>query len=112
MLHKQRRFGVKTYDSLDDLVQALFQYSSWTLCTGFRWRGLLFLNDSTHEDALQEYAVVREADMKQVESLTISWMKPEEFKEVVRGMGDWPQVYGTVFNRIEDSEEHRCALCA
>jgi hypothetical protein len=114
MMHQRRGFAVKTYDDLDQLVEDLYKCTSWTSCTGFRWNGLLFLNDSFGPDGAQEYGVVRESDMKQIESLTVSWMKPEEFKEFVLKMAtvDWSHVYGVVRNKIEPCEGHHCHLCA
>jgi hypothetical protein len=44
---------------------------------GFRFGGYLWLNDSTLPSGLQEYAVVRERDGLQVESVTVAWVFPE-----------------------------------
>ena len=114
MMHEKRVFQVRSYEDLDALVADLYRCSSWTGCTGFLWNGLLFLNDSTGPDGAQEYAVVRERDMLQVESFTVSWMKPERFKELAQEVAKpaWPHTYRVVSNRIEDPVGHRCGLCA
>lgn len=81
MLHTTRRWNVITLGPLQ-LAHRLAN-NSWTLCTGFRCEGLLWLNDSTSEDAVQEYAVVRESDGKQIESITIWDRGPREVEKVL-----------------------------
>lgn len=75
MIHKKRRYNVANETDLDKLVGSLTR-NSWCLCAGFRIGGLLLLNDAFSEDGAQEYAVIREADGAQLESLTVSWMEP------------------------------------
>lgn len=69
MLHRGRVHTVTEVASAEELAAMLVE-RSWTLCTGFRHAGLLFLNDSTGPDGAQEYAVVRNG--RQVESITFS----------------------------------------
>jgi hypothetical protein len=76
MMHKNRRFSISDVPEAE-LANKLVNYS-WTLCTGFRCKGFLFLNDATSEDGAQEYAVIREGDSVQVESITFSWCSLEE----------------------------------
>lgn len=84
VMHKSRVWSVADVPDLDQLVEKLVEHT-WTGCQGFRWRGLLWLNDSTGADGAQEYAVVREEDLAQVESLTVSWMTRDELrKEALR----------------------------
>lgn len=71
MMHTGRAHTIAPIDDLADLVEKLIHHT-WTLCTGFRWRDLVLLNDATSENGAQEYAVFR--DGRQVESLTVSWM--------------------------------------
>ena len=129
MLHKNRVFGVKTYDSLDALADALFQYT-WVKCAGLRWGDWLLLNDSFSEDGAQEYAVVRESDMVQVESLTVSWMSKDELLKIMQDVtsGQGAHTYlrqqggvgvllgvsmsQRVTNVIEDGKAHHCGNCA
>ena len=56
MLHQKRIFGVGDIEGIEELAEKLTE-TTWTLCTGFRFQGLLFLNDSFTEDSAQEYAV-------------------------------------------------------
>ncbi|MDP2949038.1 MAG: hypothetical protein Q8P22_05830 [Chloroflexota bacterium] len=113
MMHTQRAYQVKAYDDLDALTKAITGIV-WCPCCGFRWNGLLFLNDATGPDGAQEYAVIRERGMVQVESFTVSWMTPEQFKELAARIAEpgWPDAYGQVYNRIEAAEGHHCHLCA
>ncbi len=115
MIHEHRTYQVKDYSAPYELAQAIKMYSSWTGCTGFRYRGLLFLNDSTGADGLQEYAVVRESDMVAVESYTMSWMSVERFKGLVE---DLVQRLGELRGHkvevtVQEPAKHgRCYLCA
>ena len=77
MMHSNRIWQVTPVDSAEELANRLTN-QSWTLCTGFKLRGFLFLNDATCEDGAQEYAVVEKRhndnrDYRQVESITFSW---------------------------------------
>lgn len=82
MLHKRRRFGVSEVQSAEELAKKLTEHS-WTCCTGFAFSGLLFLNDATSPDGAQEYAVVNEDTLEQIESVTFGWMKRDEALEVI-----------------------------
>jgi hypothetical protein len=116
MLHKNRRFCVADVARAGDLVQKFKgPVTTWTRCTGFRYRGWLWLNDSISEDGAQEYAVVREDTMVQWDSYTVSWSSTESLREFIdeldRGEGEGP-FYGSITNRIETPEQHgRCHLC-
>lgn len=74
MMHTSRVHQVADVpdDELDQLAERL-QSITHTSCSGYRWRGLLILNDATSENGAQEYAIVREATSRQIESLTCSW---------------------------------------
>jgi hypothetical protein len=122
-MHSKRVWCVSACDSAETLAHALHE-NSWTLCTGFEFGGYLFLNDSTGEDAVQEYAVVKRppspaAPFRQVESFTVSWCSVEKLTELVqrtvRGEFDPDGFFGVVTPRIETGDEHRarsCRLCA
>ena len=117
MLHRNRRFVLANVAQAADLLQKFKgPVTTWTLCTGWRYQGWLWLNDSTSENAAQEYAVVREADMVQWESITVSWASPDFLRKFIgdldRGEVEGP-FYGQITNRIETPEQHgRCELCA
>jgi hypothetical protein len=93
----------------------------WTLCTGFKLAsdngGWLLLNDSFTEHSAHEWAVVHAHSFNQVESLTASWMRPEELTRFQEGRADGTtsrHQLGTVNPlKIEDRCQHgRCQLCA
>lgn len=79
MWHKQRRFQITDVLTDDELAEKLREHT-WTLCTGFRFGASLWLNDSFSEDSAQEYAVVREADGAQLETITVSWCTAEALR--------------------------------
>jgi len=110
MMHRSRRFAVGNLLATE-LADKLKE-STWTLCTGFRCGRFLWLNDSTSEDAVQEYAVVRESDMFQVESITVSWCTKERLYGYAVAPGS-VESFGKITNPIDKVDEHeRCALCA
>src|SRR5690554_121999 len=113
--HTDRHWGISTIQTATELASLLTEHS-WTLCTGFRWNGYLFLNDATSEDGAQEFAVIREADMAQVESITASWMSRErmlDFLTTQLGATDFSHSYGTVDRRRihELKTHHGCYFC-
>lgn len=73
MLHEDRTWRVVDEPDAARLAKQLTDMT-WTGCTGFRRRGLLYLNDSASGDVAQEYAVVRQDDGRQLESVTFGWM--------------------------------------
>ena len=112
MIHDKRRFSIGEASSAKELAEKLTQHT-WTLCTGFRFKGYLFLNDAFSEDGAGEFAVVRETDGVQVESITFSWCdeaEAQEHIELVTGTtGDIS--YGEVKVR-EHGKGESCRLCA
>ena len=121
MIHDKRRFQIKTCESQEELIEQLTQHS-WTLCTGFRFDGFLWLNDAFSEDGAQEYAVILEKKMMQVESITVSWSTPEKLKKIEETLSTytegqpWPEGFPMWLPAqpvIEPVEQHaRCHLCA
>ena len=115
MIFGKRTFGVGDIETIEELAERLTE-TTWTLCTGFRFRRLLFLNDSFTESSAQEYAVIRESDMCQLESITFSWC------DKVKGMrhiNDCLTITDDGFlgkldtpMKVEDAKHHRCGLCA
>ncbi len=114
--HHKRVWNVADAQDAETLARDLRR--TRVLCTGFRLGGYLFLNDSTSEDAIQEYAVVRERDLEQVESITFGWCSPENalqyVQEAVAGKyDDCPIKLGHIDRRrIETPKQHHCELCA
>jgi hypothetical protein len=115
--HTKRIWVISDEPSAPDLAASL-AHRTWTLCTGFRHEGYLFLNDSTSENGAQEYAVVKEATGQQVESLTVSWMEyPQALAHITAAVtGEYDdQRLATldVTSRYQAPAEHgRCHLCA
>jgi hypothetical protein len=113
MFHCRRRFSVADVASAEELATKLTE-QVWTLCTGFRFGGYLFLNDSLSPDGAQEYAVVRESDSVQVESITFGWCTRDRALRLIENIvaGRCHESYGCATNPIEPSASHRCPACA
>jgi hypothetical protein len=123
MMHKHRRWCVSEVESPEELARKLTS-ATWTLCTGFSVRGhpqYVFLNDSTHEDAAMEFAVVKRridaAEHLQIESITFSWADEGRslhyIREALSGAWDGVDFAVPVEPKLETAAEHgRCHLCA
>lgn len=116
MMH-QRRWMVTDVATPEELAAQL-AHGNWTLCTGFRCNGFVWINDSFTEDSIQEYGVVRECDGVQIESVTVDWCTPEKIAAYQRQYeagvtGPW--VMGNVPAwQMETAEAHArmyCELC-
>lgn len=123
MMHRKRRWSVGPALSPEDLAEKLTQ-RTWTLCTGFYVEGhpdYLFLNDATHEDGAQEYAVVHWCTFDgkrvgvQIESVTFSWCTEAKALELIRDLlaGQDDSAMATeCYPVVEPPEQHgRCSLC-
>lgn len=120
MLHQARRWKLQAVTA-QELLRLLSEQTQ-TLCTGFRVSGTpyLFLNDSTSENAAQEYALVKceNGRLWQVESLTVSWCQPFKLAEYIRralaGEYDESFNFGEIpAEQLETPEAHgRCIHCA
>jgi hypothetical protein len=64
-----RNFAAAIGKPTAEALAARLTAHCWTLCTGFEYAGLLFLNDAVGEDGAQEYAVIQ--DGRQIESITL-----------------------------------------
>jgi len=113
MLFEKRRWQVADVDDAEQLAEKLTQHT-WTLCAGFRYRGLLYLNDSTCEDGAQEYCIIRESDMCQVETITFGWCNVQRALGHIKMLTESPpEEQGRFPVRVDTPEEHgRCSLCA
>lgn len=122
--HRNREWKVVDVASARELAEK-FSEHTWTPCTGFRYAGFCWLNDSFSGNGAQEYAVIRESDGAQVESITVSWTaqrgvdaftaKIEEWTQRwTRGEDTFESTYGHVrLDRMRSPAEHgRCHLCA
>jgi len=134
--HKNRRWTVRV-GTAEDVAQDVKKCVAWTSCTGFYVpggeHGLLVLNDSTGPDAIQEYAIMLvsphqgvglleavasdasfEAELEQVESLTVSWIDKAKLAVALEEQLTWasPTGYGRHRVRVESSKTHHGECCA
>ncbi len=111
MFFENRVYSIRTYDDAGELADNLTDYD-WTLCTGFRFADLLLVNDATGADGAQEYAVIDATG--QVESLTISWMKPERVLETLIALATEERVTYSAGARVNEShpQGRPCWNCA
>ena len=77
---------------------------------------MLWLNDSTGPDGAQEYAVVREEDLMQVESIPASWCSEDELIHYAHRLGmelDFDLTTSSARLRREqiESQHEYCARC-
>lgn len=119
----RRRWNVGNVATAEELAEKLSgDNHTWTLCTGFRHGGFLFLNDSFSEDGAAEWAVVRESDLRQVESITFGWCTEAEALRYIRGVlaGEACDWFKESRVRLEQVTTHpdesfnwkSCRLCA
>ena len=116
MLHTKRIWGVVPCEDAEELALKLTE-QTWTLCSAFRTAGgTIWVNDSTTEDALQEYAVLRRGDgggWDQVETITVSWCSPAKLRaDIERADADgFTEQLGKVAGHQVQENHERCALC-
>lgn len=119
MLHQDRVWTLTACAHAEQLAAKL-KHHTWTLCTGFSYRGILWLNDSTSEDAVQEYAVqeyavVRLSSLKQIESITVSWCEEKQLIVYINDFAlslDAPnEVYGVIRQTQLEHGTETCELC-
>ena len=118
MMHTRRKFCVLPVETADELAEKPTAHI-WTLCTAFRLTDYLFLNDSTSEDAAQEYAVARATTENgpalQVESITFGWCDRAEALDYIRRTlaGEFNVAARPLTLRLESPDLHeRCGHCA
>lgn len=117
MIHKNRVWCVEEVQSAEELAQKLVGHI-WTLCTGFRYSGYLFLNDSFSESGAQEYGVIDERTGRQVESITVSWCSYEQLLKLIRrvvggefGEYSWNPGIDIEAQLQAPAEHQSCFLC-
>jgi len=118
MLYGQRVWVVRPVPKSEaaKLAEDLTQMT-WCGCSGFEFAGFYLLNDSTSADGAQEYAIVRKANLKQVESVTFGWMSVKRALEYLQSLLDGSvELCNFKFQarpeQIQTPEEHgRCYLC-
>lgn len=124
MLHKRRIWTLFEVDTAGLLADKLTEHT-WTLCTAFFVYGrpdVVFLNDSTTEDSVVEFAVLRKDgdSWYQIESITFGWCDHEKALRYVEQCLDpgttleqWAEraMCSRVSPLFEDSEQHRGRMC-
>lgn len=114
MMHTHRTWSLTTIEDPDELVNKLKRHT-WCLCTGWRYKNTLWLNDSTSEDALQEYAVVRLPGRDQIESITVSWCEPDKLRAFIEEFAaEDPaitEIWGIVPADQLEVDHEPCGLC-
>lgn len=117
MLNKTRKYAVMKYKTLDELVSDLKGYI-WTGCTGFELAGLVLLNDSTEEDSVQKFCVLRRIsaneygliELEELASLTLDWMHHNALKDAIEYLAEYTT--GRILRiTLEDPVSHKCHLC-
>lgn len=114
MFHSYRPWSVTDADTPATLAEKLTQYT-WCGCNGFRLGDYLFLNDSTGPDGAQEFGVIHEPTMRQVESITFSWCSEEEALKYIQEVlnGEYKPYTEPLDLTIQTPDVHEeCALCA
>ena len=117
MINVKRTWCVIDIDNAEELAEKLKKYT-WTLCSGFRYNGYLFLNDSLSEDGAQEYGVIKETTGKQVETVTFSWCDYDQALQLIRKIigGDfdtegWDSMIDIAVQAQSNKQHGRCPLC-
>jgi len=114
MLHTRRIWTIADVQTEEELAEKLTEHT-WCTCSGFRLSGYLFLNDATCPDGAQEYGVIKESTVAQVESITFSWCSYyralQLICEIVAGRYDGQRYCHLPPARIDRSRRHRCPAC-
>jgi hypothetical protein len=108
MLHT-RPHKIEDFADADDLAHKL-STQVHALDAGFRFGGYLWLNDSTSEDALQEYAIVRERDGLQVESYTVWTLALARSSETVGAQALARMIVDAAEGRFDNSPMAECRV--
>ncbi len=120
MFFEKRVYKVKEVYDIDWLAQRLTR-GTWCLCNGFKFSGVWFLNDSTSEDGVQEYAAITldaAGNFIQVESISFGWCSVEKAKWYIMDCVRYayrldknPPLKRIVFPKL-DHVAGACRLCA
>ncbi len=124
MMHDKRVWSVRVVETAEALAEGLTTHYAYCLCNGAVVQGhpdYVFLNDSTSEDALQEYGIVKggigATSHRQIESITFSWCDYDQALEHIRRALSGEDDEGVFAHdihspRLERPKEHgSCRLC-
>lgn len=119
MMHANRVWCVTPKASPEEVARLLSE-ATWTLCTAIGLSCYLFLNDSTGEEAAQEYAVLKRpaepgGPHVQVESITFGLCDEAKaldyVRKVIAGEFDAGHFATPVRPRLETPAEHKARFC-
>ena len=117
----KRKYSIEEVTEIKTLAHMITQHK-WPECKGFKYRNILFLNDSAPRSEAQEYVVVKEKfsdsatkewNYFQIESFTVSNMEEDEFRAatlraIFPSNKPWDK---EVILHIESVEKHVCHKC-
>ena len=99
-MHPSRSWNIQTYEALDEMCRDVTK-QTWTLCSGFRWKDIILVNDSFSESSLQEYAALR-PNGDQIDSITVDWCQPERLAEIIQDMQNGGyDAYAKTYGKVE-----------
>ena len=120
MFFDRRRWKIAEVSTPEKLARMLTS-RTWCLCNGFVVSGhpeYLFLNDSTCEDGIAEFGVIKgsldASERQQVESITFGWCTEAKAISYIRRSlaGEFDRHAEPVTVRVETPEQHgRCRFC-
>lgn len=118
MPYHNRQWNVETINDAAAMAEKIVSHD-YCGCVGFRCGRLLWLNDSSCGGNIQEWAVVRESDGRQCETISVGWIDKEDMvKEIIEYQvkyqsGGTPQ-FGEGYVLPDGALEHPedCRLCA
>ena len=118
MPYHNRKWNVKTIERVEEMAEAMVG-SCFTLCTGFRCNGILWLNDSVSEGEITEWAIHRDSDDRQIESITVGWLDSLEDKKMIieyqeKFVSDGKPIFGEGALLLAGALDHPegCEICA
>jgi hypothetical protein len=88
-----------------------------TACTAFAFGKYYFLNDSASADSPQEYAIVDNTTLDQIDEVTFSWMTVPGAWEYLENLLDGNYDHGPSLGKLDGRQLHtkdqhgRCRAC-
>lgn len=122
MPYYNRKWNVVDVADSKELAENLVKFASHCRCVGYRCDGILWLNDSPGgliaPGQVDEWAIVREADGLQCESITVGWLDEEDdIKFVMMIHRKFSEGASPMFGESRSLQEHsldhpdKCFLC-
>ena len=108
MLHSHRTFCVTEVASAEELARALTG-SLWAPCAGFRWEGLVVLNDAPCTLSPQDYAVFCRGH--EVATLPVDELTTEALTRQLRALSTLWAPTRALPVQTEPVDSHTCCYC-